>query len=73
MTVVYPTCRAAVVLKSVIETFGAGSRRAQSRKARVAFAHLLGGAGGSIEPDLSSTSITLMPQRGGRFVFGPGP
>ena len=65
----YPTGRAAFVLKSTIETWEPvpDSALRNAREARRTFS-----AFEPIEPDLSSTSITLIPQRCGRAGFGPG-
>ena len=60
-----------MLLKSTIETFAPVPESAL-RNARVAFLTVSVWPEVAIEPDSSSTSITLIPQRGGRFGFGPG-
>ena len=63
--------RAADVLKSTIETEEPVPDSA-SRNARAALRTCSVAPDELIEPDSSSTSITLIPQRGGRLGFGPG-
>jgi hypothetical protein len=55
----------------MIATFGPVSESAL-RKARVALLTASVACDDSIEPDLSSTSITLIPHFSGRLGFGAG-
>jgi hypothetical protein len=55
----------------MMETFAPVPESA-SRKARVAFLTVCVWPDVPIEPDSSSTSMTLIPQRGGRLGFGAG-
>ncbi len=71
VTCVYSTGRPAVVLKSTIDT-AAPVSDSEFRNALVAFLTVCVWPEDAIEPDSSSTSITSIPQRGGRSGFGRG-